>query len=464
MTLIKDAFDESIRNTQMVPDLVRKYAAPVPRYTSYPTAPHFNEEVDGKVAKTWLKELKPNTRASLYFHIPFCDTLCWFCGCTTRHVLRYDPVLPYLQTLKDELKLVAELAPEINVEGVHWGGGSPTLLKPDDIIELASAIREAFPSAADAEFAIEIDPREFDDARVEALAKAGFTRASIGVQDFDTKVQASINRMQSFEETESAVNRLRAAGINSINVDLVYGLPYQSRDKLVRTVEQILTLRPDRVALFGYAHVPSVIPRQKMIPTDELPDVLERFAQANRAATLFTGAGYQRIGFDHFAVPEDSLAVAAWEGRLHRNFQGYTTDEADALIGFGASSISKLPQGYLQNEKTTRRYAAEIEKGELATVRGFELSQADRVRAFVIERLLCDFAFSAGTLKAHFGALADPVINDARYFAESDPDGLFSRVGDRFVVTDRGRPFVRSVAASFDAYLGTRAATHSTAV
>ncbi|MBZ8133843.1 oxygen-independent coproporphyrinogen III oxidase [Afifella sp. IM 167] len=448
----------------MVPDLVHKYSSPVPRYTSYPTAPHFTDEVDGDIARAWLTELKPGTSASLYLHIPFCDTLCWFCGCTTRHVLRYDPIKPYLKTLQAELKLVAEFAPDLKVEKVHWGGGSPTLLRPDDIVGLAGMVRDAFPSAADAEFSVEIDPREFDDERVAAIGEAGFTRASIGVQDFSKKVQTTINRMQSFEETKSAADRLRAVGITSINVDLVYGLPFQTRANLISTVKKILQLKPDRVALFGYAHVPNVIPRQKMIPTDALPDVLERFAQANRAATLFTGAGYQRIGFDHFALPEDSLAVAAWEGRLHRNFQGYTNDQAEALIGFGASSISQLPQGYLQNEKTNRRYTAAVEEGKLATVRGFKLSNADRVRAFVIERLLCDFAFSGAALKSRFGALADPVINDARYFAEADPDGLFTRVGDRFVVTDRGRPFVRSIAASFDAYFGTRAATHSTAV
>lgn len=442
----------------MNPELVKRYSAPVPRYTSYPTAPHFSDDIDARTYRGWLAELRPGTRLSLYTHIPFCDELCWYCGCCTKAVRRYEPIAEYLTSLRTEIaKIAADVPAEHEVLHIHWGGGSPNVLAPDDVVELADLHRRLFRIREGAEFAVEIDPRHLDDARTSAFARAGVTRISIGVQDFDETVQAAINRRQSFEVTERAVLGFRSHGIEAINIDLVYGLPHQTRASLQDTVEKVLQLRPTRIAAFGYAHLPERLKHQRLIATATLPDSIERFAQANRLSRLLMRAGYERIGLDHFALPDDPLA----KGQLARNFQGYTTDTADALIGFGASAIGRLPQGYVQNHPAAAEYARRIGEEGLATSRGIALTDNDRMRGFVIERLMCDMTFPARELRQRFGDRSEELLREAHALLDADQDRLIESDGDAFRVTDRGRPFVRTIAACFDSYLDTKAARHA---
>lgn len=447
-------------------DLIHRYSKPVPRYTSYPTAPHFNDTVDANTYEAWLAELPPGTPLSLYLHIPFCDRLCWFCGCHTKQVLRYDPIAAYLPALGKEIETVGGLiAGRGSLAAIHFGGGSPSMLKPDDLLMLTARMRGAFPMRDGFEFSIEIDPNDMTPDRFDAFAAAGVTRVSIGVQDFDPRVQAAINRYQSVEQTRVVVDGMRERGVTSTNLDVLYGLPFQTLDTLRGTIDHVIDMRPDRVALFGYAHVPWMKTHQKMIDESALPGVIERFEQSQDAAELLMAAGYERIGIDHFALPEDTLAVAARAGRLHRNFQGYTTDTAPALIGFGASSIGSLPQGHVQNVTPTGEYIRRIAESGLAITKGVAFSGEDRLRAHIIEQLMCNFRVDVAELGASFGdAEVDSALADMRTHCASDTDDLVSFDGRSFRVTDRGRPFVRSIAAKFDTYLAAGAARHSVAV
>lgn len=445
--------------------LVEKYAAPVPRYTSYPTAPHFKADVSAATYAEWLRALPEGTATSLYVHIPYCDRLCWFCACHTKQVRRYDPVARYLEALAAEIETISDkVESRLIITGIHLGGGSPTLVAPDDMIALGRLLRSRFAFAEDAEISVEMDPNDMDEARFDALAAIGMTRASLGVQDFDPNVQHTINREQTFEQTKAVVDAVRARGVRSVNLDVLYGLPHQTLETIVATTEQVLSLRPNRIALFGYAHVPWMKKHQTMIDEALLPDAGARLAQAEAAARLILAAGYQAVGMDHFALPDDSMAVATRSAKLRRNFQGYTTDQADALIGLGASSIGLLPQGYVQNMPATGEYERRVLAGGLATERGIALTEDDRMRSWVIERLMCEFSFSRCELVARFGAPARDVIAEAELLVANGGDGIFARSGNRFVVTEQGKPFVRSVAARFDAYLGKGTARHSVAV
>lgn len=446
----------------MNPAILQRYAAPVPRYTSYPTAPHFTAAVDATTYAAWLRQLPAGSELSIYVHIPFCNKLCWYCGCTTKATRQYHPVAEYLQALLEEISTVADLVPKnCRTVHMHWGGGSPSILLPDDIRRLADAIATRFPFADGAEVAVEVDPRHIDADQVAAFVAAGFTRVSVGVQDFDPAVQKAINREQSVEMTRSVVDMFRDAGVNSVNIDLVYGLPHQTRDSVERTIEEVIALEPDRIALFGYAHLPSRLRHQRLIPDEALPDVKERFAQANRAANRLTQAGYVRIGLDHFARPQDPLA----RGPVHRNFQGYTTDSADALLGLGASAIGRLPQGYVQNSAITADYQRRVLPGGLATVKGRALTEEDRARGLVIERLMCDLCFPANELQECFPGEAAALIEEAEILLSSDTDGLVEPdPANVFRVTEKGRVFLRSICACFDAYLGQSQATHSIGV
>lgn len=441
-----------------------RFADTAPRYTSYPTAPHFHEGVNDATVRGWMAAVKDGEAVSLYIHIPFCDRLCWFCACHTRHTLRYEPVAAYLETLYREIALVAASLPDsVWVGAVHLGGGSPTLLTPQDFGHLMDTLRATFRFTANASVSVEIDPTDMDEARLDAIAAAGVTRASLGVQDFRMEVQKAINREQSFEDTKAVVEGLRARGVSAINLDLVYGLPHQSVASIADTVALSLSLRPSRLALFGYAHVPWFKKHQKLIDEAALPDREARMAQSARAAALIREAGYEAIGLDHFALPGDSLALAARRGALRRNFQGYTDDGCETLIGLGPSSISGFRDGYAQNAPAMGIYRRAIEKGMLPVVRGFELSSEDRVRAWVIERLMCDFGFSADEASGRFGEDAEAVVDEARQMCDRFPDVL-SRQGDSFTVQPQARAHVRSVAAGFDSYLGRGAARHSMAV
>lgn len=350
------------------------------------------------------------------------------------------------------------------VNHIHWGGGSPTILDARHIDELASLVTKKFSVNDDTQFAVEIDPRGMTNDTIEALADAGVNRASLGVQDFDGKVQMAINRVQTYKETARVIAQLRDAGVKSINVDILYGLPYQTCASIEKSVHQVLTLAPDRIALFGYAHVPWMKKHQKMIDEQALPSNVERFVQARHAAEILTDAGFMHIGIDHFAKPSDSLAKAAQNATLKRNFQGYTTDTADALIGFGASAISKLPQGYVQNIVPIAEYNRRIDQTGMATEKGLLLSADDRLRAYVIEKLMCELSFSREALIREFGTEAAPALRDAATLVSTHSDKLIAPNDDGFSITEKGRPFMRSICAHFDPYLETYGGRHSVAI
>lgn len=445
--------------------LLAKYSGAVPRYTSYPTAPHFHEGIGCDIYAQWLGELTERDTLSLYVHIPYCDRLCWFCACHTKHTLKYEPIANYLKSLMKEISAVgARVSSNAKVTAVHFGGGSPTMLDPADMIMVMNALRTAFTFADDAEISVEMDPNDLDEARYDGLAAIGMTRASLGVQDFDPKVQKTINRIQTFEQTKSVADAVRARGVHSVNCDILYGLPYQTLDTLKETVSDIISLAPDRIALFGYAHVPWMKKHQTMIPEEALPGVEERYTQMKTAAAMLVEAGYQPIGIDHFGKPDDKLAMAARNGTMRRNFQGYTDDQATALIGFGASSIGQLPQGYVQNMVATGEYERMAQGQGLTAIRGIALSEEDKMRSHVIERIMCDFAFDFATVKEKFGAMADDVIAEARQFARTNQDGLCVATDEGFVLTETGKPLARTMASIFDAYLGNGKGRHSIAV
>ncbi|EHJ97497.1 oxygen-independent coproporphyrinogen III oxidase [Agrobacterium tumefaciens] len=449
----------------MKTELLRKYSGAVPRYTSYPTAPHFHEGIDNGTYRRWLGELGHRNRISLYLHIPYCDRLCWFCACHTKHTLKYEPIAVYLEALRREIEAVGSLvSPDAVVSAVHFGGGSPTMLRPEDMVGLMDCLRRHFTFGLAPEISVEMDPNDLDESRYDALAVIGMTRASLGVQDFDDKVQKTINRIQTFEQTESVVDAVRARGVHSVNCDILYGLPFQTCETLQQTVDQIISLDPDRIALFGYAHVPWMKKHQSLIPEQALPDIAERYRQMTMAAEMLGKAGYRAIGIDHFAKPADTLSRAVETGELRRNFQGYTTDTADALIGFGASAIGRLPQGYVQNMVATGEYQRMVGEGGFAVLKGIELSDEDHLRSYVIERLMCDFSLDLGDLKRRFGKASHSVSMEAQLFAGGDRDGVVRMDGDVFAVTEAGKPFVRHIAATFDAYLGSGRGRHSVAV
>jgi oxygen-independent coproporphyrinogen III oxidase len=440
-------------------------SARVPRYTSYPTAPHFHAGVSATMHRLWLTGLPERLPLSLYLHVPFCDTLCWFCGCHTSVVNHYPPVASYLAALKREIAKVAELIGKTHpVTHIHWGGGSPTILSPADILDLAAAVREHFDVSPEAEFAVEIDPRGLADETVAALAKAGVTRASIGVQDESEEVQRAINRIQPHEVTKSAVDRLRAAGINAINIDLIYGLPHQTEAHIARTITLTLALKPQRMAVFGYAHVPHFKQHMNLIKPETLPDAAARLAQFELAHRLLSDAGYVAIGFDHFALPDDGLAKAQAAGTLARNFQGYTDDAAPCLIGLGASSISALPQGYVQNKSGVPEYRKAVAAGELATARGVALSDDDRLRRIIIERLMCDLGVDLDREARPSGKSATDFQEELDRLAELAGQGYVEIDGAHITVPSAARAAVRLVAAAFDAYLPKGGAIHSVAV
>jgi oxygen-independent coproporphyrinogen III oxidase len=443
-------------------ELAKRHAAPVPRYTSYPTAAQFTERVGREDATAWLGDLPQGASLSLYTHVPFCAALCWYCACNMNVANRYEPVERYLALLLAEMANVGALVPQSAgpVVHIHWGGGSPSILAPRDILRLAERTRDLFPVSDTAEFAVEIDPRGLDLERVQAFKDAGVNRVSIGVQDFDAAVQTAINRPQSFETTRAAVDMLREAGITGINIDLVYGLPHQTRAGVERTLEQVLSLDPDRVAMFGFAYLPERIRHQRLILPRDLPGPVDRLGQANRVARVLKRHGYMRVGLDHFAKASDTLA----KGTVHRNFQGYTSDPADALIGFGASAVSQFPRGFAQNAPGVADYERRIASDGLATVRGVALTQDDHMRGYVIERLMCDLSFSSDELRRRYGEAAAPVIEIAELLIDGDTDGLVEPSADGFIVTEKGRPFVRSISACFDAYLETSEARHSSGV
>ena len=448
----------------MTKELATKLSRPVPRYTSYPTAPNFHTGVGQGQYQEWLRDLPSIAHISLYLHLPFCDRLCWFCGCHTKQINRYSPITAYLEALRAEIRWVGSIVGNQRVTAVHWGGGSPSLLEPDDIAATSKLLRDTFDFAAEVEFSVELDPNDMAEEKYGAWSRAGMTRASIGVQDFNPQVQAAINRIQTYEQTRRVVESVRAVGVQSLNIDMLYGLPHQTVAGAADTARQVASMRPERVALFGYAHVPWMKKHQSMIDEKALPDSAERFLQSEAAAAELIVRGYERVGFDHFALPHDRLAIASRSGRLRRNFQGYTADQHDALIGLGASAIGRLPQGYVQNVVSTHEYQRRAVGGEGVVERGVALTREDHVRGHAIERLLCDFGLDFDSLRAIFGVDANPVVADAISMAINDEHGIVRLLSERLEVTDRGRPFVRSIAAGLDAYLQVGNTRYSKAV
>ncbi|MFN3526346.1 MAG: oxygen-independent coproporphyrinogen III oxidase [Paracoccus sp. (in: a-proteobacteria)] len=439
------------------------FDARVPRYTSYPPATQFTAAVDGPRTADWIAAVPAGAQVSLYIHVPFCRRLCWFCACRTQGTQSLDPVHAYVETLLTEIAaLKARMAPGVRLSRLHWGGGTPTLLPPELIARLAGAVFAAFPMAEGGEFSVEIDPSEIDAARMAALAAAGMNRASIGVQDFDPLIQETIGRPQSFEVTAEAVRLIRDHGVGSLNADILYGLPHQTQARMSDTVQKVLALSPDRVALYGYAHVPWMSKRQVMIPDETLPGGEARLALFETARTLFLAEGLGEIGIDHFARARDGLARAQAKGRLRRNFQGYTDDPAEVLLGLGASSISRFPQGYAQNTPATGAYTAAVRAGLVPVVRGHTFSAEDLWRGRMIEMLMCDFRIDMTEIEARFG------LSVARQ------QGLFTPVLDRFgdalamtgstlEITPDGRPLTRMVAQALDGYAAAEG-SHSSAV
>ncbi len=428
------------------------FDARVPRYTSYPTAARFTDAVGPAKVEDWLGAVSPGTDVSLYIHVPFCRRLCWFCACRTQGTSTLAPLLPYLATIKREIELIAgHLPPGTRLSRLHWGGGTPTLLSPELIAELAGAVLDRLPLAPGGEFSVEIDPTEIDAPRMDALAAVGLTRASVGIQDFDPAIQALIGRSQSYAETRTAVEGLRARGVRSLNADMLYGLPDQTPHQIAESVQQLLSLTPDRVALFGYAHVPWMARRQVMIRTESLPGPEDRLDLFETARELLEWDGYREIGIDHFARPSDGLARAAATAQLRRNFQGYTDDPSEVLIGVGASAISRFPQGYAQNAAATAPYQAAVRGGRLATVRGHAFEGEDLLRAAVIEALMCDFAVDLEAVARAHGAAPD-LLEPLAAAALATFADVLEREGPVLRITRAGRPLTRIIARSFDAY------------
>ncbi|WP_375255780.1 oxygen-independent coproporphyrinogen III oxidase [Yoonia sp.] len=430
--------------------LLGLFDARVPRYTSYPPATAFDQSTGAVFQADCLQSLDPATPVSVYIHIPFCERLCWFCACRTQGTTTLKPVAHYLTVLLQELNhLKATLPVGMQMGQMHWGGGTPTILPPDMIRTLAQAVKEVFAPADNFRFSVEIDPTLVDDAKIDALAEVGMTRASIGIQDFAKDVQEAIGRTQSFAATKSCLESLRRAGISSLNADLVYGLPFQTPAKLANTIAKVRQLDPDRIALFGYAHVPTFSKRQKLIPDAALPGEEDRYHLAQQAAQAFRGSGYQAIGIDHFAKPGDSLSIAAKSGHLRRNFQGYTDDSCPTLIGIGASSISQFAQGYVQNASATAAYIERIDAGGLSGHRGYAMTPEDRLRAAAINMLMCNFEIDIDALASHPNAASITTIHDA---IVEDFAGMVTRNGSKITITPQGRPLTRIIAQRYDGF------------
>ncbi|WP_033920070.1 oxygen-independent coproporphyrinogen III oxidase [Sphingomonas sp. 37zxx] len=412
----------------------------VPRYTSYPTAMAFTPAVGSGQQAAALAALTAETTASIYIHIPYCHQICWYCGCNTGAIGKVERLATYVAALVREIETVGRRFPG-RVTAVHFGGGSPNALSTGLFALVCHAIRASFSVSGDAEWAAELDPRHLDESYAQGLAAAGISRVSLGAQTFAPQIQARINRIQPFRQVARSAAAMRAAGIERINLDLMYGLPGQTLDDIAATIAQALLLRPDRIAMFGYAHLPLQLPRQRMIDSTALPTARERFWQSALAHDLLTEAGYDPVGFDHFARHGDGLSAAARTGELRRNFQGFTDDPADVVLGIGASAISHFPDLIVQNEKHVGSWRMRAANGQLTGVRGVERDADDRLRGAIIERLLCQGEADISTYIARHG---EPAIDQLEAL------GVVRRITDRIEITDIGWPYARIVAAAFD--------------
>lgn len=436
-------------------DLIKKYAKPAPRYTSYPTAQEFTEEFTAEDFKQKLiQSNERKTPLSLYFHIPFCESACHFCGCNVIITRRKEVSNPYLEHLYKEMDIFSKyIDKDRKVVQLHWGGGTPNYLEDDQTVKLFNEIKKRFDFDENAEISIEIDPRHVNRDRIFLLRELGFNRISFGIQDFNPKVQKAVNRIQPEEMIFNVMKWIREANFESVNIDLIYGLPYQTLETFTDTVEKTIKLNPDRIANFNFAYVPWLKRLQRMIDPSTLPPPEEKLEILKMTIDKLTKAGYIFIGMDHFAKPDDELAVAQRKRTLHRNFQGYTTHAEAELIGFGATSISMLYDAYAQNAKTLKDYYEPIERGEIPTLRGVKLNEDDIIRRDVIMRLMSHFQLYKGEIEEKYS------INFDEYFAEElerlkeqEQDGLLKIYEDTVDITPAGRLLIRNIAVNFDIY------------
>lgn len=437
-------------------DLIKKYSVPGPRYTSYPPATLFTADVDAVgIGQAIADDNGPDAGpVSLYFHLPFCESRCWFCGCNTVITRRRDSAGEYLTDLAREVRLTAaRMNRARRVTQIHLGGGTPTFFPPDELRKLGALIREQFRVAPDCEFSVEIDPRRLSLDHITALREIGANRASLGVQDTNPAVQLAIHRIQPQSVNEQAFAWLRAAGFTSINVDLIYGLPLQTPESFARTIDEVLRLGPDRLSVFSYAHVPWIKPAQKIFDDRaQLPGPEEKLAMFAVAHKKLTAAGFVDIGLDHFARPDDSLAIAQRAGTLHRNFQGYSTQAGASLYGFGISSISSTPDTYRQNHKSLPEWRAALDAGELPVERGLRLTDDDRRRRTIVMRLMCDRRLDFSQLSHELGVeFTQAYAAEIESLLDLITDGLVALTSRGIEVTPSGVPLLRIIAMRFDA-------------
>ena len=438
--------------------LLKKYDRPGPRYTSYPTAPYFHEGVDSRVFEKHLKrddQSLANKDISLYFHLPFCDTLCYFCGCNMMVTRSRDKIENYIDYLEKEMALLkAKLNPDRKIIQMHWGGGTPTHLSPDQIKRLGSLIHKYFNFKDASEVSVEIDPRELTRDHMVALKEIGFNRCSMGVQDFNPEVQQAVNRVQPEDLTRRTIGWAKELGFQSLNLDLMYGLPHQTVASFEETIDSILAMQPDRLAVFNYAHLPQIIKHQKLIQNEWLPSPDIKLQLLKLSIEKLTSNGFIYIGMDHFARPEDELTVAMNNGTLYRNFQGYSTHAGINLLAVGITSISMLSDLYVQNYKTLNEYYNLLDDGEIPVMRGVELNDDDRLRRDVITELMCNFRLKKEKIETKYAIKFDNYFEEPLKDLELfEMDGLVKLNDDEIVVTESGRLLVRNIAMNFDAYL-----------
>ncbi|RMG30780.1 MAG: oxygen-independent coproporphyrinogen III oxidase [Methanobacteriota archaeon] len=449
---------QEVKKFEVDLELLKKYSRPGPRYTSYPTAPHFHSEFTPEdfyreIVASNEKEDAPDL--SLYFHFPFCRTLCYFCGCNV--VITHNPnrIERYLSYLKKEIDMISRLIrPDRKVVQLHWGGGTPTYLTPQQIRDIYGYITGHFNFSDDAEISIEIDPRTITPEHLPTLREIGFNRVSFGVQDFHQEVQEVINRIQTDEHNRFVISESRRLGFDSVNIDLIYGLPYQTVESYQETIDKVLELSPDRLAVFNYAHVPWLKKHQRLLPEDAMPSPTERLAILKLVIERLTEAGYVYIGMDHFAKPDDELALALQDKTLYRNFQGYSTRAGADVYAMGVTAISQLTNVYAQNVKHTKEYEEMLDAGRLPTHVGYKLTEDDHIRRYVITEIMCNSRILKADVKERYGVDFDSYFADV--YDKLSPfveDGLVSFHPEGIVVHEAGRLVIRNIAMAFDAYL-----------
>ncbi|MDX2256683.1 MAG: oxygen-independent coproporphyrinogen III oxidase [Pseudanabaenaceae cyanobacterium bins.39] len=443
-------------------NLIHKYNCPVPRYTSYPPATELKEDFNSQdFHEAIAAGNRQQTPLSLYCHIPFCDTPCYFCGCNTIITPRKEFAEPYLIYL---MRHIAQIAPLVSrdraVEQMHWGGGTPNYLEIAQIERLWQCLQENFTFATDAEISIEVNPRSLTREYLQRLRELGFNRISFGIQDFNLQVQQAVNRIQPEEMLFTGMNWMREVGFEGVNVDLIYGLPHQNLDTFRETISKTISLNPDRIAVFNFAYVPWLKPLQKRLPQEAMPSSAEKLEIVQMTIETLTNHGYVFIGMDHFAKPDDELAIAQREGNLHRNFQGYTTKPESDLLGFGMTSISMLQNIYIQNHKKLKQFYQSIDEGDLPIERGFTLNADDILRRSIIMELMCQFELSQPEIEAKYHLTCDRDFS--KYFDREksqlqhlEADGLVRLEGDQIIVTPAGRLLIRNIASVFDTYMQT---------